>query len=306
MVNAHIILAAIISRYITVQTANTTLPAEMKGSLPLNKSSQLSLNERLGMVISRSKPISNGSQTMDMKRFVYLCMVFVVKKEISAKTQHCLIPKNSLMALSSHVKFWTFLQQNCSNWDIRREEVIKYASYYNVDEKTCTSVPADGIPVKIKTGRTESLCNIPVDVNGKGMFTIDAHVLSLWCSPNFNVDKLFENEKFKISAFQEPQKLYRNPNIKADLFNIRFCKLMYAETDGNGQISAQTTGYDCLASVKTGQLLRYYLISLKFVTRRCPMHYSAVAVKYFPMVPSATCEKIIRASVCEASNSKYG
>ena len=138
------------------------------------------------------------------------------------------------------------------------------------------------------------------------MFTIDAHVLSSWCSPTFNINKLFENEKFKISAFQEPQKLYRNPNIQDDLFNIRFCKLMYGKTDGDGQISAKTTGYDCLASVKTGQLLRYYLISSKFVTRRCPMDYSAVAVKYIPMVPSGTCEKTIQASVCKVSIAYYG
>ena len=194
-----------------------------------------------------------------------------------------------------------FLQENCPNWDIKIKEVIKYASYYNVDKKTCMSVPADGIPVGVKTGTTETLCNIPVDVNGKGMFTIDAHVLSSFCSPNFNINNLFENEKFKISAFQEPQKLSKNPNIKADLSNIRFCKLIYGKTDGDGQISAQTTGYDCLASVKSGQLLRYYLISPQFVTRRCPMDYSAVAVKYIPLVPSTTCEKIISASVCEVS-----
>ena len=243
---------------------------------------------------------------MDLKRFVYLCMVFVARKETSTNTfvltKHCLIPKDSFMALSNYVKIWKFLQENCSNWDIKRKGVIKYASYYNVDDKMCMSVPTDGIPVGVKTGTTESLCNIPVDVNGKGMFTIDAHVLSLRCSPKFNINKLFENEKFKISPFQEPQKLHRNPNIKADLFNIRFCKLMYGETDGDGQISAKTTGYDCLASVKTGQLLRYFLISPKFVRRRCPMDYSAVAVKYFPMVPSGTCEKTIHASVCEASN----
>ena len=76
---------------------------------------------------------------------------------------------------------------------------------------------------------------------------------------------------------------------------------MYGETDSNGKISAKTTGYDCLASVKTGQLLRYYLISPKFVTLRCPMDYSTVAVKYIPMVPSSTCEKTIQASVCKVS-----
>ena len=305
MVITLIILAVFISRYRTVHTANTTLPTEIKGVLQKYETSQPTLDEELSMIFSQSKPMSNGSQTMDMKHFAYLCVVLVAREETSTKTfvltKHCLIPKESFIALSNHVKIWKFLQENCSNWDIKREKVIKYASYYNVDEKTCMSVPADGIPVKVKTGTTESLCNIPVDVNGKGMFTIDAHVLSSWCSPNFDINKLFENEKFKISPFQELQKLYRNPNIKADLFNIRFCKLMYGETDGNGKISAKTTGYDCLASVKTGQLLRYYLISPKFVTRRCPMDYSAVAVKYIPMVPSSTCEKTIQASVCKVS-----
>ena len=295
MVITLIILAAITSRF-------RTLPA----SLQNYETPQPSLVEGLGMVISQSKPMSNGSRTMDMKHFVYLCMVLVAKREMSEKpfvlTKHCLIPKDSFMALSNHVEMWMFLQENCPNWDIRIKDLIKYASYYNVDEKTCMSVPTDGIPVGVKTGTTETQCNISVDVNGKGMFTIDAHVLSSQCSSSFNINKLFENEKFKISAFVEPQKPYRNPNLKADLFNIRFCKLMYGETDVNKLISAQTIGFDCLASVKTGQLLRYYLTSSKFVTRRCPMDYSAVAVKYFPMVPSGTCEKIIRASVCEASN----
>ena len=307
MIKTLVILAAIITRYITVQTANSTLQAEMKASIPTYESSQPSLDEGMGMVILQPKTMSNGSKTMDMQRFVYLCMVLVARKETSTKTfvlsKHCITPKDSFMALSNYVEIWKILQGNCSNWDIKREEVIKYASYYNVDEKTCMSVPANGIPVGVKTGTTETLCNIPVDVNGRGMFTIDAQVFSLRCFPNFNINKIFENEEFKISPFQEPQKIYRNPNIKADLFNIRFCKLMYRGTDGNGTISAKTTEYDCLASVKTGQLSRYYLSSSHFVTRRCPMDYSAVAVKYFPMVPSSTCEKTIRASVCEARDS---
>ena len=57
----------------TVQTANTTLPTEMEGSLLKHESSQQSLDDGQGMVISQSKQMSNASQTMDMKRFVYVC-----------------------------------------------------------------------------------------------------------------------------------------------------------------------------------------------------------------------------------------
>ena len=149
-------------------------------------------------------------------------------------TKHCLIAKNSFMALSNHDEIWMFLQENCPNRWIRIKDLIKYASYYNVDGKICTcmSVPTDVIPVRVKTVTSETLCNISVDV--KGMFTILAHELSSQCSSNFNIKKKFENEELKISAFVEPQKPYRNPNINTDLFIIRFCKLMYRETDGNG------------------------------------------------------------------------
>ena len=85
----------------------------------------------------------------------------------------------------------------------------------------CMSVPADGIPVIVKTGTTESLCNIPVDVNGRGMFTIDAHVFSLGCSTNFNIDKLFKNEKLKLVLFKN----------RRNFIEILISRLIYSISD---------------------------------------------------------------------------
>ena len=82
------------------------------------------------------------------------------------------------------------------------------------------SVPTDGIPVGVKTSITEALCYILVDVNGKGMFTIDAQVFSSSCPSEVNVYHLIKRS-FHIYPFPKYQKVYTNSNIKADLFNIR-------------------------------------------------------------------------------------
>ena len=250
------------------------------------------------MTNNRSKTVNYYSK-LDMEHYVYMCAVVVAKKNTSTTpailSNHCIIPMDKFKQFSNPLTTWLFVQENCFHYVIRMEEVIKFEFYYNVDENTCLSVPNDGIPVGVKTGRTEALCYIPVDVNGKGMFTIDAHVFSSSCSPEVNVYHLIKT-KFHIYPFPKYQKVYTNSNLKADLFNIRTCRIIYDKSTEDKKIPPIKTRRSCLAFMKSGQVSNP--MSQNLLARRCQVAEFPTNEKYLIVVPEKMCAKVIQRSVC--------
>ena len=140
--------------------------------------------------------------------------------------------------------------------------------------------------------------------NGRGMFTIDANILSSVCNLRLDVHQITEHDIFNISPFPEFPKVYKNINIVTDLFNIRFCKVAYGNPGKDERISPIHLREDCLASIKSGKIRSYFLESEKFLTRRCPLiDSSRTNVKYLPMVSPEECKSIIHRSVCVVSYS---
>ena len=246
----------------------------------------------------------NDHQIMDMEKYIYLCMVAVTRNGLFVLTEYCIIPKEVFLRFSDRLNNWLFLTKNCPKLLISRLEVLKFASYYNVDEKTCKSVQTEGIPVDIEAGNRTARCYVPVEPNGRGMFTIDANILSSVCYPRLDVHELTEHDIFSINPFPEFPKVYKNINIVTDLFNIRFCKVAYGNPGEDERISPIHLREDCLASIKSGEIRSYFLESEKFLTRRCPLiDSSRTNVKYLPMVPPEECKSIIHRSVCVVSYS---
>ena len=241
-------------------------------------------------------------EIMDMEHYTYLCMVAVTRKKLLASTEHCVIPKEVFLRFSYRLNNWLFWTENCPKLKISRQEVLKFASYYNVAEKTCKGVPTEGLPVDIEVGKIKTRCHVPVEPNGRGMFTIDANILSSDCSPPLDVNELTEHDVFSINPFPEFQNEDKNIKIVTDLLNIRFCKVAYGNPGKDGRISPLHIREDCLASIKSGKIQSYFLESKKFVTRRCPMVNSTLTnIKYLPMVPPGECENMIHRSVCAVS-----
>ena len=241
----------------------------------------------------------NDYQKLDMEQYVYICMVVVSKKNTSTTpvilSNHCIIPMDKFKQFSNHLRTLLFFQDNCFHWDISRKDVIKFAFYHNVDENTCLSVPTDGIPVGVKTGQTEALCYIPVDVKGKGMFTIDSHVFASACSSEININQLIMRG-FHIYPFPKYQKVYTSFNAKANLFNIRTCRIVYGNSTEDLQIPPIEVRHSCLAFMTTGQVPD--LMSKNLMSRRCHVDKSPSNEKYFPMVPEQMCATVIQRSVC--------
>ena len=248
---------------------------------------------------NNSSKTENDNAELDMEQYVYMCVVAVAKKNTSTTPailiNHCIIPMDKFKQFSNSLTTWLFFQENCFHYVIRMEEVIKFEFYYNVDENTCMSVPTDGIPVGVKTGRTEALCYIPVDVNGNGMFTIDAHVFSSACSPEVNVYHLIKTN-FHIYPFPKYQKVYTNSNLKADLFNIRTCRIIYDNSTEDKKIPPIKTRRSCLVFMKSGQVSNP--MSQNLLARRCQVAESPTNEKYLILVPERMCAKVIQRSVC--------
>ena len=250
-------------------------------------------------IMENTNKTENENAELDMEQYVYMCVVAVAKRNMSTTpvilSNHCIISMDKFKTFSNHLRTWFFFQENCFHWDIRRKQVIKFAFYYNVDENTCKSVPTDGIPVGVKTGITEALCYIPVDVNGKGMFTIDAQVFSSSCSSEINVYHLIKRI-FHIHPFPKYQKGCANSNIKADLFNIRTCRIVYGDSNEDLKIPNIKTRHSCLAFMKSGQVS--YPMPNNMMARRCEVDESPTNEKYLPLVPEHMCSKVIQRSVC--------
>ena len=249
--------------------------------------------------IMKSTNKTGNYYKLDMERNVYMCTVVVAKRNTSTTpgilSNHCIIPMDKFKQFSNRLRTWLFFQENCFHWDIRRKEVIKFAFYYNADENICMSVPTDGIPVGVKTGETEALCYIPVDVNGKGMFTVDIHVFSSACSFEVNIEHLIKRS-FHIYPFPKYQKVYTNSNVKADLFNIRTCRIVYGNSTEDLKIPTIKVRHSCLAFMRSGQISS--LTSQNLLARRCQVDGSPNNEKFLPMVTEQMCAKVIQRSVC--------
>ena len=253
----------------------------------------------LDNITKNTNKTENENAELDVEQYVYMCVIAVAKRNMSTTpaiiSNHCIIPMDKFKQFLNGLRTWFFFQENCFYWDIRRKEVIKFAFYYNVGENTCMSVPTDGIPVGVKTGKTEALCYIPVDVNGKGMFTIDAQVFSSACSSEVNVDHLIKRS-FHIYPFPKYQKVYTNSNIKADLFNIRTCRIIYDNSTEDKKIPSIKTRHSCLAFMRSGQISNP--MSQNLLARRCQVAESPTNEKYLILVPERMCAKVIQRSVC--------
>ena len=258
-------------------------------------------NDTLDKLTNTSNKVGNPNPELDMERYVYICAVAVAKKNMSATpvilSNHCIIPMDKMKQFSYRLRTWLFFQENCFHGGIGRKEVIKFAFYHNVDENKCLSVPTNGIPVGVKTGRAVALCHIPVDVNGNGMFTIDSHVFSSSCSPEVNVYDLIK-KNFHIYPFPKYQKVYTNLNMKADFFNIRICRIIYGNSteDIPQKIPPIKTRHSCLAFMRSGQVSNP--MSQNLLARRCQVAKSQANEKYLIMVPERMCAKVIQRSVC--------